>query len=104
MIENILKQEAQRRERHPCALFFQRLPHSPCDHARFIVDRERHGALESMRARDEDAESAIERVGGDPCFMRAPRMLAACDDGCLDALAAAAGYAFSSEDRERHKA
>src|SRR5258708_14638388 len=53
----------------PHALFLQRLAHALGDHSRIIVDGERHGTLESMRPRDEQAKPAIENVGGDPCFM-----------------------------------
>jgi hypothetical protein len=38
---------------------FQRLPHALRDHGRIVVDCERHGALKSMRARHEDADSAV---------------------------------------------
>jgi hypothetical protein len=42
-----------------------------------VVDYEHHGALEALRACDEDAEPALERVGRDPRVVR-----------CTDALAA----------------
>ena len=57
-----------------------------------------------MRARNEEAESAIERVGGDPRFMGATRVPAARDHGGLDALAAVTGNALDVEDREWYKA
>jgi hypothetical protein len=56
------------------------------------------------RPRNEDPVSAIERVGGDPCFVRAARVPATSDDGRLDALAAGTGDALDVEDRERHTA
>src|ERR1017187_5464963 len=48
------------------------------------------------------AETAIERIGGNPRFMRATRVPAASDHGRLDALTASAGNAFDVEDCERH--
>jgi hypothetical protein len=48
--------------------------------------------------------SSIERVGGDPCFVRAARVSATSDDGRLNALSAVAWDAFDVEDRERHTA
>jgi hypothetical protein len=58
------------------------------DHRRIVVDGKRHRALESMCPRDEDPETAIERVGGNPRFMRTYSVPAASDDGRLNALAA----------------
>lgn len=55
----------------------------PAITARIIVDGERHVALKSMRPRDEEAESALERVGGYPGFMRARRVPAARNHGLL---------------------
>jgi hypothetical protein len=55
-------------------------------------------------ARDEDAESAIERVSGDPRFMWASGVSAASDHGSFDALASITGNTFDIEDRERHHA
>ena len=46
----------------------------------------------------------MEGIGGDPRFARRADVLAARDDGCLDALATVAGDAFDVEDRERHMA
>src|ERR1017187_8333189 len=83
-------------------LRLNRLPHPVRDHGRIFVDRERHGALESMRPRDEDAEPALERVGGYPRFMWTRRVPAAGHHGRLDALTASAGKALDVEDRERH--
>jgi hypothetical protein len=65
-----------------------RLPHVLRDHGRIVVNRERDGALKSMRPRDEDSKPAIERIGGNPRFVRSRRVSAACDHGCLNALAA----------------
>jgi hypothetical protein len=48
------------------------------------------------------AESAIERVGGDPCFMWASCVPAARDHGCLDALALVDVDASEREHSERH--
>src|ERR1035438_4814480 len=84
-------------------LLLHRLPHSLRDHGRIVVDRERHGTLESMRPRDEDAETAIERISGYPRFMRAHGVPAASDHG-LNALPAGAGNTLDVEDREWHTA
>jgi hypothetical protein len=51
-------------------LFLQGLPHALRDHGGVIVNCESHGALKSMRPRDEQPEPAIEWVGGDPRFVR----------------------------------
>jgi hypothetical protein len=51
-------------------LLFQHLPYALRDHGGIVVAGKRHGALESMRSRNEDAKPAIKRVGGNPCFMR----------------------------------
>jgi hypothetical protein len=59
---------------------------------------------ESIRTRDECAESAIERVGGDPRLMRATRVPASRDHRGRDARPAITRGAFDVEDRERHKA
>src|ERR1039457_2468302 len=40
------------------------------DHRGIAVESECHGPLKSMRARDEHAESTLERVGGNPRLMR----------------------------------
>src|ERR1035437_5222609 len=85
-------------------LLLQRLPHALRDDGRIVVDGERHGTLEPMRPGDEAPVPAIERLGGDPCFVRAARVPATSDDGCLDALATGTGYTFDVENRERHKA
>ena len=55
-----------------------------------------------MRTRDEHAEPAIERIGGDPRFMRACGVSAARDHGRLDPLAAVTGDTSEREQRERH--
>ena len=83
-------------------LFLHRLPYPFRDHGRIVVGGERHGALESMRPSDEDAEPAIERVGGNPRFMRTRRVPAAGDHGRLNAFTAGAGNPLDVEDRERH--
>ena len=49
------------------------------------------------------SSGAIERVGGDPCLVRSLGVLAAGNDGRLDALSAVAGNPFDIEDRERHR-
>lgn len=54
-----------------------------------------------MRPRDMHAESAVERVGGDPSLMRAIRMPAARNHGGLNALAMVAGNAVDVETRVR---
>ena len=45
-----------------------------------------------MRAGDEDAKSAVERVCGDPRFVRSARVSAASDHGRLDEFTTAYGY------------
>src|SRR5450756_1372451 len=86
-----------------CApLLLHRLPHPLRDHGRIVVNREGHGALESMRPRDENAEAAIERIGGYPRFMRTRRVPATSDHARLNALTAGAGNALDVEDRDRH--
>jgi hypothetical protein len=55
-----------------------------------------------MPTRDEDTKPAIERVSGDPRFMRATRVPAASDHGGLNALTASAGNTLDVEDSERH--
>lgn len=54
-----------------------------------------------MRPRDMHAESAVERVDGDPSLMRAIRMPAARNHGGLNALAMVAGNAVNVETRVR---
>ena len=40
------------------------------DHGSTVVACEHHRSLEALRARDEDAETVMERIGGDPRFVR----------------------------------
>ena len=47
-----------------------------------------------MRTRDEDAEAALEWIGGNPRLVRTGRVPAASDHGCLNALTAGAGDAL----------
>lgn len=72
------------------------------DHGCIVVHRKGHGAFKSMRPHDEDAESAIERVGGDPRFVRAARVFATRNHGSFDGLAVVCGDTSDREDRERH--
>jgi hypothetical protein len=51
-----------------------------------IVDSKYHGALEALWACNLHTELTIERVGGDPRFMRAARMPTSGDHGRLNAL------------------
>ncbi len=44
--------------------------------------------IRAVRARDEHAKTALERIGGDPSFVRSFGVLAARDDSRFDALAA----------------
>jgi hypothetical protein len=60
--------------------------------------------LESVWAGDEDAEAPLERVRGDPRFVRAAGLLAAADYCRLNALTTITRDAFDVEDRERHTA
>jgi hypothetical protein len=55
-----------------------------------------------MRPRDEHAESALERIGGDPCFMWARRVPAARDHGGFDALAAGTGNTLDVDKSSEH--
>ena len=50
-------------------LVLQRRPHAICDHGWIFVEGKDRGALKSLRPRNEDAEAAVERVGGDPRFV-----------------------------------
>jgi hypothetical protein len=50
-----------------------------------------------LRPRDEHAEPATERIGGDPRFMWAIHVFAASDNCRLDALVTVAGDAFDRE-------
>jgi hypothetical protein len=51
----------------------------------------------------EHSEQTIERVSGDPRFVRSLGVLAAGDDSNLDALATMASDAFDVEDGDRHR-
>jgi hypothetical protein len=64
------------------------------DYGPTVVDCGHHRSLEALRARDEDAETVMERIGGDPRFVRRADVLAASDHGRLDAFAAMVGNAF----------
>ena len=55
-----------------------------------------------MRPGDEDAATALERIGGNPRFMRTRSVPAAGYHGRLNALTAGTGNALDVEDRERH--
>jgi hypothetical protein len=80
-------------------LLLHRLPDPLCDNSRIVVDGERRGALKSMRSRYEDAKPALERVSGNPRFVRASRVPAASDHGRLNALTAGARNALDVEHR-----
>jgi len=81
-----------------------RLSYAFRDHRRVVVESKHHDALESLWACDEDAEATLERVGGNPRFVRAAGIPAARDDGRFNALPTITGNAFDVEDRERHTA
>src|ERR1017187_6555640 len=83
-------------------LLLQRRPHPLRDHGRIVVDRKRRRALKSMRSRYEDAKPALERVSGNPRFVRPHGGPAASDHGRLNALTAGARHALDVEYRERH--
>src|SRR5580658_10509300 len=51
-------------------LFIQRFTYALCNDGWIVVYRKRHGALKAVRARDEHAKPAFERVSGDLCFVR----------------------------------
>ena len=87
----------------PEGSILQRLAHAIRDHDWIVVFLESHGALEAVGVGNQHLESALERVGRDPRFVRAGDALPARDDGRLDALAAMAGNAVDVENRERHE-
>ena len=89
---------------HRSALFLQRFANALRDHCRIVVESKYHRPLESLWAGDEDAEAALERIRGDPRFVRATRLPAAADHGPLDAITTTTGNAFDVEDRDRHTA
>jgi hypothetical protein len=68
-------------------LLVQCLPNPFRDDDRIIIYREDHSPLEPVRARDENSESALERVGRDPGFVRRRDVFPARDDSSFDALA-----------------
>src|ERR1035441_10041453 len=86
------------------SLPLHRLPHALRDHGWIVVDRERHGALESVRPRNEHAETAVEWVTVHPRFIRTCGAPAAGDHRRLDALTAVTGDTVDREHRERHTA
>ena len=49
---------------HP--ILVRRLQNPFRDHDRVVIDLEDHNPLEAILVRDEDAESALERVGCEP--------------------------------------
>jgi hypothetical protein len=55
-----------------------------------------------VASRDENLETAMARIDGDPHFVRRADVLAATDNDCLNAFAAVAGNAFDVEDGDRH--
>ena len=71
-------------------------------HGRIVVARKRRRALESGRSRYADAKPSLERVSGNPRFVRPHGVPAASDHGRLNALTASGGKAIDVEDRERH--
>src|ERR1039457_1821880 len=80
-------------------LLFHGLPHTLRDHSRIVVDGERRRALKSMRSRYEDAKPALERISGNPRFVRPHGVPAASDHGRLNAFTAGAGNTLDVEDR-----
>src|SRR5258708_29101756 len=107
IITNIVRSPADRASVDPLpsdVLPVQRLPNALRDFGRIVVDSEDHGPLESLWARDEDTEATLERIGGDPRFMRAARMPTTRDHGRLNPLTTITRDAFDAEDRERHTA
>jgi hypothetical protein len=84
------------------SLLVQRLPNPFRDHDRVVIYREYHNPLEAARARDENAESALERVARDPGFVGGADVFAAGNDGSFDTLAPMARETSDIEDRERH--
>jgi hypothetical protein len=83
-------------------LFIQRFTYALCNDGWIVVYRKRHGALKAVRARDEHAKPAFERVSGDLCFVRSLGVLAARDNGRFDVLATLAGEPLNVEHCERH--
>ena len=85
-------------------LLVQRLADTICDHSRGIVDGKRDCALEAVGSRDEQTESALERVGSNPCFVGHGGVPAAGDDGTFDAFSAMRRYTLHLENCDRHTA
>jgi hypothetical protein len=69
-----------------------------------VVYRKGHGALKTVRPRDEHSTPPFERVSGNPSFVPTFGLLAARDGGRFDALATMAGDSLDVEDRQRHTA
>jgi hypothetical protein len=84
-------------------VLFQRLPDTICDYSRGVIDGKRDGALEAVGSRDEQTESAPERVGSYPCFVKDADVFAAGDNGRLDVFSAMPWNSLDVEDRERHR-
>lgn len=87
------------------SLFVQSFTYAFCNDRRFVIHRKGRGTLKAVRAvraRDEHAEAAFERIGGDPGFVWALDVFATRHYSRFDALATAAGKSFDIEDRERH--
>ena len=76
------------------ALLLQRFTHALSDLGGIVVQSKYDIPLEPLWARDEDAEAALEAIGGYPRFMRPSREPPAGDYGPLDAFAPIAGDAF----------
>jgi hypothetical protein len=75
----------------------KRLPNALCDHSRVVIDGECHDALEAAGARDKQTESALERVGSNPCFIRRADVFATQDNGRFDVFSAMARDTFNVE-------
>ena len=82
----------------------QRLANTICDHRRVVIDCKRDGALEAVRAGNQQTESSLKRVRSNPSFVRHADMFAAGDDGSLDAFSAMPRDIFNIEDGNRHTA
>jgi hypothetical protein len=85
-------------------LFVHRLADTICDYDRVVVDGEHYAALEAVRAGNQQTESALERVGSNPSFVRHADVFAAGDDGRLDAFSAMARDTLNVENCDRHTA
>ena len=58
--------------------------------------------LKAVRAGDRHPHTTTDRIGRDPAFVWLAQVLAARDDGLLDALAVGVRYALDVEDGQRH--